>query len=217
MKLCIVSRYTIQYGRCHRFTATVSDWKHMDTSEVRHPGERIKAEVFPAKMSVTKAAELIGVGRPALSNLLNGKVSSLPIWRLASRRHSDSPGKICSKCRLSTTPSKLNRRASRRTRKRMSPVPGNQSQRHRELGFVQHRRSQQVRGIPEDLGPFDRERTHGSRLPGNDDSQRAGWDGRIVANEGTAWVPAGHSGWEFGTNEDPKTKADKDYKKRSCN
>ena len=47
----------------------------MDTSEVRHPGERIKAEVFPAKMSVTKAAELIGVGRPALSNLLNGKVS----------------------------------------------------------------------------------------------------------------------------------------------
>ena len=62
----------------------------MDTSEVRHPGERIKAEVFPAKMSVTKAAELIGVGRPALSNLLNGKVSSLPIWRLASRRHSDS-------------------------------------------------------------------------------------------------------------------------------
>ena len=164
MKLCIVSRYTIQYGRCHRFTATVSDWKHMDTSEVRHPGERIKAEVFPAKMSVTKAAELIGVGRPALSNLLNGKCPSLPIWRLASRRHSDSPGKICSKCRLSTTPSKLNRRASRRTRKRMSPVPGNQSQRHRELGFVQHRRSQQVRGIPEDLGPFDRERTHGSRL-----------------------------------------------------
>ena len=47
----------------------------MDTSEVRHPGERIKAEVFPEKMSVTKAAELIGVGRPALSNLINGKAS----------------------------------------------------------------------------------------------------------------------------------------------
>ena len=47
----------------------------MDIIEARHPGERIKTEVFPAKMSVTKAAELIGVGRPALSNLLNGKAS----------------------------------------------------------------------------------------------------------------------------------------------
>jgi addiction module HigA family antidote len=40
-----------------------------------HPGARIKADVFPAGMSVTKAAELIGVGRPALSNFLNGKAS----------------------------------------------------------------------------------------------------------------------------------------------
>ena len=159
----------------------------MDTSEVRHPGERIKAEVFPAKMSVTKAAELIGVGRPALSNLLNGKVSSLPIWRLASRRHSDSPGKICSKCRLSTTPSKLNRRASRRTRKRMSPflaIKANDIESWASYNIVARSR----------FAVFLRTLVHstGSGLtevdfPGNDDSQRAGWDGRIVANEGTAW------------------------------
>src|SRR5690349_549623 len=43
----------------------------MSTSvDVPHPGTRIKAEVIPAGMSVTKAAELMGVGRPALSNLL---------------------------------------------------------------------------------------------------------------------------------------------------
>ena len=43
--------------------------------DVPHPGTRIKAEVIPAGMSVTKAAELMGVGRPALSNLLNGNAA----------------------------------------------------------------------------------------------------------------------------------------------
>lgn len=33
-------------------------------TEPRHPGERIKTDVFPANMTVTKAAELLDVGRP---------------------------------------------------------------------------------------------------------------------------------------------------------
>src|SRR2546423_1825159 len=36
------------------------------------PGEHIKRKVLPEGLSVKKAAELMGVGRPALSNLLNG-------------------------------------------------------------------------------------------------------------------------------------------------
>ena len=44
-------------------------------NDVLHPGVRIKAEVIPTGMSVTKAAELMGVGRPALSNLLNGNAA----------------------------------------------------------------------------------------------------------------------------------------------
>ena len=44
----------------------------MTSQDVPHPGLRIKAEVIPAGMTVTKAASLMGVGRPALSNLLNG-------------------------------------------------------------------------------------------------------------------------------------------------
>lgn len=46
----------------------------MTIQDVPHPGLRIKAEVIPAGMTVTKAASLMGVGRPALSNLLNGNV-----------------------------------------------------------------------------------------------------------------------------------------------
>lgn len=50
-------------------------------------------------------------------------------------------------------------------------------------------------------------------FPGNDDAERPGWDGRVEAAQGTPWVPVGTSGWEFGTNEDPKRKADGDFEK----
>ena len=43
-----------------------------------HPGAFIKERVIPAGMSVTDAAKRLGVGRPALSNLLNGNSSLSP-------------------------------------------------------------------------------------------------------------------------------------------
>ena len=43
-----------------------------------HPGGFIKRSVLPDGMSVTAAADILGVGRPALSNLLNGKASLSP-------------------------------------------------------------------------------------------------------------------------------------------
>src|SRR5260370_31139068 len=42
------------------------------------PGVHIKERVLPEGLSVKKAAELIGVGRPALSNLLNGNAALTP-------------------------------------------------------------------------------------------------------------------------------------------
>src|SRR2546427_5021990 len=43
-----------------------------------HPGLYIKDQVLPAGLSVKAAAELLGVGRPALSNLLNGNAALSP-------------------------------------------------------------------------------------------------------------------------------------------
>ena len=50
-------------------------------------------------------------------------------------------------------------------------------------------------------------------FPGNDDAERAGWDGFIEANSGTPWIPCGASGWEFGVTSDIKGKADGDFAK----
>lgn len=49
----------------------------MSSSKI-HPGYYIRENVIPKGMSVTNAAKLLGVGRPALSNLLNGKASLSP-------------------------------------------------------------------------------------------------------------------------------------------
>lgn len=43
-----------------------------------HPGGFIKRSILPDHLSVTAAAEVLGVGRPALSNLLNEKASLSP-------------------------------------------------------------------------------------------------------------------------------------------
>lgn len=183
-------------------------------NEVRHPGERIKTEIFPVKMSVTKAAELIGVGRPALSNLLNGKASLSADMATRIEKAFGFPRKDLLEMQAQYDAFKAGQKSVPTNAKAYVPpflaITANDIE-----NWASHSITARSR-----FAVFLRTLVHsaGSGLtevdfPGNDDSQRTGWDGRVVASEGTPWVPAGRSGWEFGTNEDPKTKADKDYKK----
>src|SRR5438552_13001466 len=49
-----------------------------DSDKAVRVGEYIRQHVIPAGMSVKEAASRLGVGRPALSNLLNGKAALSP-------------------------------------------------------------------------------------------------------------------------------------------
>src|SRR4051794_18550815 len=51
---------------------------HNDQTQPLHPGLYIKNQILPSDISVKAAAELLGVGRPALSNLLNGNAALSP-------------------------------------------------------------------------------------------------------------------------------------------
>jgi hypothetical protein len=53
------------------------------------------------------------------------------------------------------------------------------------------------------------------RFPSGDASQTHGFDGVAEVIEGNVFVPVGHSIWEFGAGKDYKTKARKDYDKRT--
>lgn len=48
---------------------------------MKHPGARIRDGIIPLGGTVTDAAEKLGVGRPALSNMLNGNAALS--WEMA--------------------------------------------------------------------------------------------------------------------------------------
>jgi antitoxin HigA-1 len=51
----------------------------MQMFDPAHPGEILREDVFaPAGLNVTQAAAALGVGRPALSAVLNGRASVSP-------------------------------------------------------------------------------------------------------------------------------------------
>ena len=52
-------------------------------------------------------------------------------------------------------------------------------------------------------------------FPGYDNAERRGWDGWVESDAATPWIPEGKSGWEFGTDKNPKRKAENDYANRA--
>lgn len=179
-----------------------------------HPGSRIRAEVIPLGMSVTKAAKLMGVGRPALSNLLNGNASLSP--EMASRLEKAFQVPRADLMEMQA------RFDAAQARSRGAPAnitayvpPFLQIKANDIEAWVTDNLQARAR-----LAVLLRTLVHSTGrglskvdFPGNDDSQRKGCDGEVEANEGTPWVPSGRSAWEFGTDEDVKRKANKDFDK----
>ncbi|HVW74761.1 MAG TPA: HigA family addiction module antitoxin [Rhizomicrobium sp.] len=184
------------------------------TDEIFHPGRRIREEVIPAGMSVTEAAKLIGVGRPALSNLLNGNASLSADMAARLSKAFKYPQKLLmemqaryDESRALQTPPQGNI---------VAYVPPFLSVKANDIEkWADHNITTRSR-LSVFLRTLINSTAHGLRainFPGNDDAELPGWDGLAEASEHSPWVPEGRSGWEFGTNKDPKAKADKDYKK----
>ena len=55
---------------------------------------------------------------------------------------------------------------------------------------------------------------HQVDFPGYDNAQRHGPDGVVKSGASNPWIPEGTSYWEFGTNQNPHGKAEKDYSDR---
>src|ERR1043166_3744533 len=184
------------------------------TADVQHPGTRIKAEVIPRGISVTKAAQLMGVGRPALSNLLNGNAALSADMAARLERAFNYPRKeLMAMQALYDAAQAKQKDAPAETKAYVPPflaIRANDVER-----WVSHNIPARSR-----LAVFLRTLVHSTGngltkvdFPGNDDAERPGWDGFVEASEGTPWVPAGRSGWEVGTSEDCKAKAEGDFDK----
>lgn len=176
-------------------------------------GQHIRKNVIPAGMSVTAAADRLRVGRPALSNLLNGKAALSPTMALRlERAFGASRAEL-----LELQAAHDDRRHEEIAVAVRSYVPTFLTIKAHEIEDWAKRHTTASTHLPVLL----RKLVHATGCDlgrvvfhGFNNSQRPGWDGRVEARTATAWIPEGASRWEFGTDARPRQKADRDYAKR---
>lgn len=187
-----------------------------DSNEPVHPGVYIRERVIPSGVTVTETAKRLGVGRPALSRMLNGRSAlsrqmavrlektfgadsqKLLDMQAAFERH-DHVGEEKSIAVRTYVPSFLSIKA-----RQIDEWP-NVNLEARQLLPVLLRRLVHTTG----------QQLSGVDFPGYDNAERKGSDGRTVSGMATAWIPRGSAFWEFGVNRRPGSKAKDDYEKRT--
>lgn len=177
-------------------------------------GEHIRKHVIPAGMSVKEAASRLGVGRPALSNLLNSNAALSPDMAARLEKCFGADRQTLLDMQAAT-----HREKQRDTEKSLAVrryVPNFLSIKARQIeAWADHLDARQL--LPVLLRRLIHSTAHDLRrvdFPGFDNAERKGSDGLVEADSATAWVPAGMSFWEFGVSGDAQAKANKDYAAR---
>lgn len=186
----------------------------MEPLPPRHPGLIIR-ESLPSGLSVKKAAELLNVGRPALSNLLNGKASLSREMALRLEKAFGVKSEELLKKQADYDECQTRERGKQIavpvyapafiqiTAAQLEEWAGRQVSARYLLPALLRRL---ILSTGDGLTKVD--------FPAFDNADRPGWDGQVEAKAATPWIPAGLSGWEFGCDHDVRRKADDDYKAR---
>ena len=183
--------------------------------KLTHPGIFIRENIIPPGMSVTDAAKRLGVGRPALSNLLNGN-SSLSVdmaAKLAKVFGADKEKLLEHQAKFDHTGQLENERANTTH----VFVPAFLTITAREIHAWAESNIKARHLLPVLLRKLIHSTGHELRqvdFPGYDNAERSGWDGMVEANAVSPWIPEGKSCWEFGTSKIPHKKAEDDYASR---
>ncbi len=179
-------------------------------------GQYIRDTVLNArKISVTEAAKVLGIGRPALSNFLNGKAAASADMAARIERAFGIPAQTILDLQAARDAAQAKANGAQVSTALYVPpfldIKANEIEAWAAAIAARSRFAVFIRTLVNSTGvglvQVD--------FPGNDDAERPGWDGSVSADEGTPWIPAGQSRWELGTNEDPQKKAAADYKGRT--
>lgn len=177
-----------------------------------HPGPYVRRAIIPASMSVKDAANRLGIGRPALSNFLNGKSGLSPEMAVRLEKAFGADRKALLDMQAAYDQHK--RSADDREVAVRAFVPGFLTIKARQVeGWADSNIDARahlpvllrklVYSTGNDLREVD--------FAGYDNAQRKGADGFLEARAATPWIPEGDSYWEFGTDQKPGAKADHDY------
>lgn len=182
-----------------------------------HPGRFIRESVLPENLSVKDAAEMLGVGRPALSNLLNENAALSPEMALRVEKAFGVKSEELLARQAEHDEFKMRSQeksiAVRTYARSAVEIHAAQieawSERTEARALLPALLRKLVQNSGVNLTKVD--------FPAYDNAQRTGWDGQVETDTATPWIPAGKSGWEFGCNEDAPKKAGLDYKSRTEN
>lgn len=187
----------------------------MSRSEASHPGMYIREKVLPAGLTVSAAAKQLGVGRPALSNLLNGKaaLSSDMAVRLQKTFGCDSEDLLrrqagYNRAQAQAREPEISVRAYTPS---ILAIKAMQIEAWADRIDARHELAALLRRLVYSTG----EGLTQLDFPAFENAQRHGWDGFVQADAATPWIPLGEPGWEFGVDQDPVQKAKGDYKART--
>lgn len=177
-------------------------------------GEWIREHCLqPRALTVGAAADLLGIARPTLSKILNGRMELSPAVAARMETVFAVDAKALLEKQLQMSDSQAQTAAVSAEVRRYVP-------RFLEVrvGDLVHwvdtldaraRLSVLLRRLVHSTGTALRT----VDFPGNDDFQRPGWDGWVETNVGNPWIPEGKSGWEFGTTKEIGQKANDNFKK----
>jgi plasmid maintenance system antidote protein VapI len=180
-----------------------------------HPGLYVKKVLKNKKLTTVKAAEILNIGRPALTNFLNGK-SDLSMEMIARLEK----GFGIKKSELLQLKQEYDNSKITQYEKEL-PInrytTGNLEIRASEIELWSEKYESRA-----ELAVFVRKLVNSTGIsltkvvfPGFENSERHGWDGEMESTSATQRIPLGRSGWELGVGKDPKSKADSDYKTRT--
>ena len=211
---CIVTRYILAV---FDITRTRNDcFMNTRPQESTHPGLYVREHVLPRGLTVTEAAKRMNVGRPALSNFLNGRAALSPAMavRLERTFGADREALLDLQTRFDAREAPGGRRAitaatyaptvlAVKARDIAAWASSGIEPRHKLAEFIRRL----VNSTGRDLSKVD--------FPANDHAERRGWDGEVIASAPTPWIPEGESGWEVSCNARPSDKANDDFARRT--
>ncbi|RFB04275.1 HigA family addiction module antitoxin [Parvularcula marina] len=181
-----------------------------------HPGPYIRANIIPQEVTVAAAAKLLGIGRPALQNLVSEKASLSPDLATRLEKAFGADAKSLLKMQAEHDASKVTPNAIEVIGYCPRFIEIKSSHLHQWAGLhdpigartrfpvlLRHLIHSTARGLSY------------SDFPGDDDGERKGPDGTLHCTDGNDKVPTGWSTWEFGCGGNPQDKANEDFRNKT--
>lgn len=181
-----------------------------------HPGELLRERCLePLGLTVTEAANQLGISRQALNNILNGKAGISPGMAVRLANFFGLRPETLQQWQKDYELGKARSGRARLNRARGESFSVTSGDLAAWADTIDARYS-----FPKLVRSLVRATAAGgcaADFPAMEDAQNAGWDGLVESPVASAYVPAGKSAWELSTDAKPQSKAERDYQKRTEN